>query len=380
MRSEWPGFYFDGSTSQRIPATIIPTPHGLQIRIQGGTVVWPYRTIRQTLGSYSGEPVRFEKGVDPTETVVVADDDCLDRIRRYAFSHSIKFHNPKSRRMRPLRIASAAVVTGAIVAAAYLWGIPAAARSAASRVPVGWERQLGGMTADRFSEGMAICEDGGVNTVIGGVLDRLESAAGPQPYPFTVTVVRFPHANAMAFPGGRIFIFSGLLERTRRPEELAAVLAHEVVHVVKRHGLQLLFQQVALKTLAASVMGDYSGSASVLAEGGKTLGRTAYSRDHEREADRVGMELLNSAGIDPSAMPEFFDVLRDGNGDIPDSLKFFSTHPHLSNRIDDLRRRSEDYKGPYAPLFPHLDWGTLRNACSDTKNTPGGLPVKKTIQ
>lgn len=364
MQSAWPGFYFDGTTSQRLPATIIPTPHGLQIRLGDKTLLWPYRSFRQTLGSFSGEPVRFEKGVDPTETIVIADDSCLELIRRYASSRSMKFHNPGARRMRPFWIASAAVFTVCIVAAAYLWGIPAAARSAASRVPVKWEVQLGRMTADRFTTGMEICENGEIDAVTGEILKRLEEAAGPQPYPFTVTIVRFPHANALAAPGGRIIIYSGLLKLTRRPEELAAVMAHEVVHVEKRHGLQLLFQQVALKTLAAGIMGDYSGSASVLTEGGKILGRTAYSRGHEREADRVGMELLDSAGMDPAAMSEFFDSLSAGTNDFPEALKYLSTHPNLSERIDVLRKRSKAFKGPYAPMFPDLEWETVREACS----------------
>lgn len=133
------------------------------------------------------------------------------------------------------------------------------------------------------------------------IVCALAGALGPSPYAFRVHVVDDPVVNAFAVPGGGMVLFRGLVEAARTPEELAGVLAHEMSHVVHRHGTRALIRELSLRALVAIVTGNVAGLEQALGTAGQ-LGGLRYRRSDELEADRAAVALLAAAQIDPAGM------------------------------------------------------------------------------
>jgi predicted Zn-dependent protease len=175
-------------------------------------------------------------------------------------------------------------------------------------------------------------------------------------------VVNDPAVNALAVPGGTIIVFRGLLDKTRSPEELAGVLAHEVQHILQRHATRALLQQLSMKVLLAAAVGDAKGLSYGL-EGARILGMLRYSRQYEDEADAEAIRLLVACGIDPRGLAAFFEAIQ---ADREASLKipaYLSTHPDMEGRIQRLRTLAAEAPAPRTRLLPGYDWRDMHNIC-----------------
>jgi Zn-dependent protease with chaperone function len=153
-------------------------------------------------------------------------------------------------------------------------------------------------------------------------------------YTIDVTVIKNKEVNAFALPGGKIVVYTGILKSMKSGDELAALLAHEVSHINKRHSLRSLLRSSAVAILISVALNDASGVASVLVENAETLRSLGYSRNLEREADAAGMQLLVDNNIDPIAMRNLMLRLQEAYGKAPDMIAFLSTHPATKERID----------------------------------------------
>src|SRR5206468_5365206 len=111
-------------------------------------------------------------------------------------------------------------------------------------------------------------------------------------------------------PGGQVFIFSGLLDSVKRPEELAGVLAHEIAHVTRRHSLRNIISSAGLWLTLSALFGDTKGLTSILTDGSQFLLNQKFSRDFEREADDTGWDYLVAANVDPRGMIDFFATIK----------------------------------------------------------------------
>ena len=150
--------------------------------------------------------------------------------------------------------------------------------------------------------------------------NKLASQIDTRGQTFTFFIVSDPSINAFAGPGGFIGVHTGLILSAKTEGELASVLAHEIAHVVQQHLLRSMesSQGMSLATfgaiVAAMVLGGQVGEAvfaSTIA--GTTQSQLSYSRAHEQEADRVGIEMLSRAHYDPNDMPNFFETLQKQN-------------------------------------------------------------------
>lgn len=155
-------------------------------------------------------------------------------------------------------------------------------------------------------------------------------------------VIRDESINAFNAPGGLVYIHSGLIAQAGSASELAGVLAHEIAHGVARHGTQRLSRAYGLNIAAAILLGGNPGLvqqvASTLVAGG-TL--AAFSREMEREADRLGVRYMAAAGYDPEGMASMFERLIAERQRRPGTVeRFFSTHPVTEDRIRDVRREA----------------------------------------
>ena len=163
-------------------------------------------------------------------------------------------------------------------------------------------------------------------------------------------LVRDKSVNAFALPGGYIGVHLGLMAMTTTTDELASVLAHELSHVTQRHIARMMGQQARTSwmSMASMVLGILAASrnpaaAQALIYGGQAAtiqGQLNFSRDMEREADRVGFTVLSEAGFEPGGMARMFEHLQQASRLNDDgSFPYLRTHPLTSERIGEARAR-----------------------------------------
>lgn len=228
---------------------------------------------------------------------------------------------------------------------------------AADVMPVKTEMQLGRLLADGFLAGEERLGEGPARDAVQRIVDRLVAAAENPGYTFTITVIDDPRVNALALPGGQIVVFTGLIASAGSADEVAAVLAHEIQHVLHRHGLKRLVQQLGGAAVIALATGG--GDLGQLAGRAGELAQLSYGREQEAEADRDGLALLERAGLPPAAMATFFERLeREAPGDGP---AFLSTHPDTAWRIAEIRRLTAALPRTQ-PRPIGIDWEEVRTS------------------
>lgn len=219
------------------------------------------------------------------------------------------------------------VLAGGGAYAAWHWGLPWLAASAARLVPVEWERELGSAVAASIAPGAKPCLE---------VVSRRLEAALPRPnlYRFEIRCAPLAEVNALAAPGGSIVVFQGLLDAVRSEDELAAVLAHEMQHVTHRHTTRAIFRAFALQAVAGMIFGDVT---SLLAQVSGGLSALHYQRGDEDEADREGVRLLRDAGLAPMAMPAMLESLEAATRGQAGLPAWLTSHPDTRERIEATR-------------------------------------------
>lgn len=178
---------------------------------------------------------------------------------------------------------------------------------------------------------------------------------GEASFDFFFFVVRDPMLNAFALPGGFVAVHSALLIAAQTESELASVVAHEVGHVAQRHIARMLGQQkqdvliplagAILAALAARSSPDASAAMLIGSEGLAIQRQLNFSRDAEREADRVGVQIMRDAGFETAGMIAFFGRMQSATKAYTDATPaFLSSHPLTSERIADITDRTRDLR------------------------------------
>jgi predicted Zn-dependent protease len=358
--AEWPGVYLDGRTPARRPVQIRLMPSGLEISSgEGMRVFWPYGQVRQTQGFYTGEPIRIERGRGLTEAVVVESPAFLTALRAVAGTLGTRFHDPARRRRRVALTIVAAVAVGAVAIGAYTWGIPGLAALLAPRIPVAWEERLGDAALAELAPAERRCKSAAGERELSRMVEGLTRPLGPTPYSLRVHVLDSPQVNAFALPGGHVVLLRGLVERAREPGELAGVLAHELQHVLRRHGMRVILQHASVGLLITVLAGDPTGAMGYGIEVARSFGTLRYTRQAEEEADLWGARMLVAAGLDPGGLATFLEQL-DDQGSV---LSYLSSHPTNADRISRLRALAGPAPAAAAPLIDPDGWQAIRTMC-----------------
>lgn len=166
---------------------------------------------------------------------------------------------------------------------------------------------------------------------------RLADHAPGEKWPYNFHVVNQKEINAFALPGGAIFVNVGTIQAADNEAELAGVIAHEISHVVQRHGTRAATKQMAAQ-LPIAVIGGILGGGTLgkMAAQGISFGVGSYflknSRESEKEADLLGTDIMYDTGYDPHAMAKFFEKIKQQGGS--PSMQFLSDHPDPGNRVE----------------------------------------------
>jgi predicted Zn-dependent protease len=208
---------------------------------------------------------------------------------------------------------------------------------------------------------------------------RLAANSSENTRSFAFFVIQDPTINAFALPGGFIGVHTGLLQNTTSESELASVLSHEIGHVVQHHISRMVAQQkqdtipsiaaLAVAILMARANPELARGGIATVQAGTVQRQLDFTRDNEREADRVGLQILNDSGFDTRAMPTFFETLmkntRIAEGSAP---SFLRTHPLTTERIAEVRNRVEQL--PYRQVPDSLEFQLVRAKLRAMQGTP----------
>jgi Zn-dependent protease with chaperone function len=356
MTPPWAGRYQAAPAAPAENVVIAIAPHGIQLtRFNGTALWWPFEDIHLR----SRDPVRFEKAAG--ETLAVDDAAFLAAI--HAANPRVRF-SAKASPERNIALVLAGFVVGVLLLAwaAIAWGVPAFAGFLAGFVPVAVEEAIGRAVLDDLAPPARRCREPALEAIV-----AVLAAAEPTVYRFRIRVAEDPAVNAFAAPGGYMVVFRGLLERTERPEEVAAVIAHEMRHVVERHGTRSIFRGLSLWALVSLVLGDTSG---VLVNMTGALGELHFRRADEDAADRAALAMFAKARLDPRAFVRMYERLAAESGHEPRLARYLSTHPLPADRVAALRRAAEGMRYAPRPLLPGRAWPPSKASC--TVETPEG--------
>lgn len=228
--------------------------------------------------------------------------------------------------------------------------LPRIGDAAADELSPQAEHAIGEAVQQSFRQHGLLVEDAELVDYLNQLGARLAATGPAAGYGFELFAVRDPTLNAFAVPGGFIGVHTGLIVAARSESELAAVLAHEMGHVTQRHIARMLAQgrQSSVVSLAAMVLAvlaarsNPQAATGLVALGGGIVQdqMLAFSRDAEREADRVGLEILRQSGFDANAMVAFLGRLQSATR-IHESgaPTYMRTHPVTTERMADIQNR-----------------------------------------
>lgn len=208
-----------------------------------------------------------------------------------------------------------------------------------------------------------------LNQTGGILLSTGPEARGDAGYDFLFFAVRDPSLNAFALPGGFIGVHTGLILASQSESELASVLAHEIGHVSQRHIARMIGNQrqdallpiagLLLAVLAARTSPDLSAAAMMGGTGLAAQRQLSFGRDAEREADRVGLNLLRNAGFEVNGMVAFFGRLESASRSRSNSAPaYLRTHPLTTERIADIEARIRNMS--YRQRVDSLDFALIK--------------------
>ncbi|MCW8825881.1 MAG: M48 family metalloprotease, partial [Gammaproteobacteria bacterium] len=212
------------------------------------------------------------------------------------------------------------------------------------------QNRLGESLYLQLKESGQLNSDPIVNRYINNLGQRLLAAAPYAPHSFTFFVVDNPQINAFAMFGGYIGIYSGLIRAAKSESELASVIAHEIAHITQDHLRRAMEKNsrmgvpVTVALLAAILLGsdapELAEAAVASAMAGQQQQQLSFTRIHEREADRLGIERLATANFDPEAMARFFSLIQERSRFNSAYPEFLQTHPVTTERISEALDRA----------------------------------------
>jgi Zn-dependent protease with chaperone function len=230
-----------------------------------------------------------------------------------------------------------------------------AAKATIASLPISIDEKIGKLAMDSMEVGKRLDPAHPASKLVQSIVDKLQPHAAIPQMKFKVLVVEAPQVNAFALPGGQIVVFTGLIREAKSAEQIAGVLAHEMSHATLRHGLQSVGQSLGIVAAIQLFVGDIGGLVALGAQIAQQSILTSYSRTSETEADLEGARMLHAAKIDPQSMADFFGLLKEKEGDIPDAIAWISTHPQHTTRIENIRNHQKSFPATqYEPLELNL--------------------------
>ncbi|MEP7195590.1 MAG: M48 family metallopeptidase [Saprospiraceae bacterium] len=246
----------------------------------------------------------------------------------------VDFHQKQSNNYTFLKTGFfwAAILIGIILTGYWMYssGIPKVVDKAVSLIPYSWEQKLGEPIFNNIKSTENI--DSLKSEIIDSFFNELQ---WDSEFPSNVYVSNSNVVNAFALPGGKIIVYTGLLNKMNSYTELVGLLGHEYGHIEQRHLLKGIVQSMSTFAVISFILGDLTGIAGVFIEQANQIYNLKYSRAYETESDLFGLEKMNERSLDPHGIITLFNRLKESTDSISNSAipDFLMTHPGIENRI-----------------------------------------------
>jgi Zn-dependent protease with chaperone function len=367
MSASGTGIFFDGVSGARHDVTIDLAPAALRVLSASGDMLaeWRYTEIER-VSAPNGVLRLGRKGSEVLARLEIRDRALMTAIGDHSSGADPGALSERRERLRVVLWSLAAVASLVLVG---MFGIPFLAAGATPLIPVGIDRHLGDAVdaqvrsildtdhaGARFECGAGVSESDG-RAAFEKLMRRLEAGAG-LPVPVQAVVLRRSEANAMALPGGRIYVFRGLIAKAETPDELAGVIAHEIGHVSHRDGTRMTLESAGLSLLFGMLLGDFTGGGAVVIAAKMVL-QSAYSREVESGADAYGVTLMSKIGGNPRALGAI--LARIGGATEP-AMKILLDHPETKARVAAINALAAE--STTTPLLDAADWAAVKRICS----------------
>ncbi|MBT3768172.1 MAG: M48 family metallopeptidase [Rhodospirillaceae bacterium] len=362
----------DGKTAKTHVVKVVFGEGGVVVLDTDGNQIadCPAEDVRVVDKGGARQAVRLKFGDAGQERLVLSRRDDLTKIEAVC---SRLYQGPQEFRSRwrtILVVGLAAIISVTVIVKV---GIPLFAEQVARALPVSTVARVGDRVHDEIIKGLAymekrpaqemLCNDKAglalINRLIGKLVAGAEDKAAVK-----ISVINSKIINAAALPGGRIILFRGMLEFVKNEGELASVLAHEFGHVQLRHPTKNVVQGATLGVLMTLLIGDVAGGLALTGLSTATL-QSAYSRDAEREADAVELELMRRSGLDIEDSARFFKRLQEKAGDQDGIMSFLSSHPPLKERVATAQEKARQ-RPPgrhITKILTRAEWAKVKGIC-----------------
>lgn len=363
--------YADGRTALVKDAQVTLGADTLTLDASGVRHVWLYSDLRRAddgngriilrLKRDSGERIAFDVNAGPALRAA-----------------SPALFAPRAQGVEHLGVVGAVAALAWSLAALFLIGVPYAADPIARYMPAHYRQQIGDVAWSQVEAFSGYCDDADeAEAVLNGVAYRMMDAASvPQRDEVWITLVESNIPNAFALPDNSIIVTDELIALAEHPDELTAVIAHEIAHIEQNHVMQGIVRQIGAGIFFDVVFGG-AGAGQAIALASMNLSSLRYTRDDETEADTRGFAYLDAARINPGAIASLFDRLSNlmdeaEDGEFPTIL---SSHPANRERAAAARARA---RPDLAPSLYERQWAIVRLACGggerpwEEAETPAG--------
>jgi predicted Zn-dependent protease len=349
-----PAVYFDG-TSSRKRRVHLRTAAGLELVEEGRTVArWPFEAVRRVEGPPKRLRLRCTAAL-PLARLEIEDAAAIESlIPRFPALDAERAAPGQIRRIVLWSIAAACSI-----AAVTVYGIPFIADRLAPLIPYAVERRIGEAVDAQVRaifDGK-ICDDPEGRAAFAILIDKLKHAGGVD-FPVDAEVMGNSTANAVALPGGKVYLIDGLLQKAISADEVAGVLAHEIGHLRHRDGLRRVIQTGGTSFLIGLLLGDVTGGGAVIFVARSILD-ASHSREQEQQADAFAIEVMHKLGRSPRPLGEL--LLRITGEQGKNGLTILNSHPLSQDRLAEMKRRDVPITGP--EILSPQEWQALRGIC-----------------
>ncbi|CAN5365486.1 hypothetical protein BH09PSE1_BH09PSE1_05560 [soil metagenome] len=353
--------FLDGRSARALPAAVEIADGLVRITVGDATHDWPFKGLDVVV---EGDQARLSHRSDPDARLVMpkaewtrlggAHGEAVARRRRGIETHLV------------VGLTAFAAATIAFV----FFGVPALSGPLARATPPSFEVGMGRNFDAQLGAVFKTCDGRPGQEALAGLGRRIASGADTG-FDVRVRAVHAPMLNAFALPGGPILVTDDLIRDAKSPDELSAVVAHEVSHIEKRHVMQAVWRSLGIGLLLDAVVGGGSGAGqqAVLLAGQATDLR--YGRAAESEADVRGQQLLHKQGLSSRGMASFFARLggeadRTKDDDFSRVTEFASTHPDSVRRA----RIARAAERPGAVALSPAEWAAVKASCGKNEDGP----------
>jgi hypothetical protein len=353
-----PCVFYDGTSSRRHEVRLELKDH-LEINENDTTLAtWPFADIRRA-DSATGM-LRL--------SCVTAPSLARLEIRDASIAAALTARCPHLNDGAAGRHGVAAIVGWSVAATisivAVIWfGLPLAADRLAPLVPNALERRIGDAAEGQIRGifGGKTCNNASGRAAFDKLMKEIGTAAGIDT-PVRAAVLGTPVPNAFALPGGKVYLFSGLLAKADNPDEIAGVLAHELGHIRHRDNTRNMIYGGGTSFLIGLLFGDVTGSGALIFAS-RSLVTASYSRDAEQAADGFSIDVMQRLGRPTKPMGDL--IFRITGSQADKTVSILSNHPLTEDRLKRLTDEDRPASGP--PLLTVSEWASLKAICTASK-------------